>query len=827
MKPLAFAARSLRREFRHAELATLAAALVLAVAALAAVATLASRVERALVASAAELIGGDLGIGASHALPPAFAIEAQRRHLATNALADFPSVVFAGDKSRLCDVRASDAAFPLRGTLGVIDTSGAEVTAHTPVPGTLYADHDALVALDATVGSRVQLGGRDLVVGGEIAKSPDGGNLFRLAPRVLMNLADAQASGLLGVGSRARHHLLVAGAESDVAAFAAWAKPQLPDGAEITTVEDAQQNLRSAFERGESFLRLAALLAALLSGVAVALAAQRFARRKIEEVALLRCLGASRGEILGALLLELTLLAVPACLAGLALGLVLQEIVLQLASGLLPGSAPGLPWGPPLAAFAVGLAVLFGFALPPLLRLRDVEPMRVFRHDLATRTRRFDLLYLLPVVVGALLVLFGAGNLRLALTLAIGFGAVAVATVVLGFALLWIVRAASSRLRGALRFGLANLVRRRALTLLQAGALALSLTALAVLGVIGPSLLEHWRAELPLDTPNWFMINLQPEQTAPMQQRLHELGAGNVNLLPLGAGKLVAINGHTPVAADYGDDRRASSAISGEVRVSWSAQLPPANTIVQGHWFGAQVARPELSVEQVWVDLFHLKLGDTLTLRVGEREIEATITSIRHVDWASFRANFFLMLDPASGATLPHGFVASFHLAGTGANALAGLSRDYPNISLIDLNAILDRVRDIIGRVSRAVTWVLGFSLLAGVLVLLAALASTADERRFESALLRTLGAHRRQLSIAVLAEFAVLGLLAGTIAVIGSGVLGGVLARDVFKLAGYSPPLAALGTLVAAAATMVALAGWIGTLRIARTPPIAILRRG
>jgi putative ABC transport system permease protein len=323
------------------------------------------------------------------------------------------------------------------------------------------------------------------------------------------------------------------------------------------------------------------------------------------------------------------------------------------------------------------------------------------------------------------------------------------------------------------------------------------------------------------------MINLQPEQTAPKQQRLHELGAGNVNLLPLGAGKLVAINGHAPVAADYGDDRRASSAISGEVRVSWSAQLPPANTIVQGHWFGAQVARPELSVEQVWVDLFHLKLGDTLTLRVGEREVEATITSIRHVDWASFRANFFLMLDPASGATLPHGFVASFHLAGTSANALAGLSRDYPNISLIDLNAILDRVRDIIGRVSRAVTWVLGFSLLAGVLVLLAALASTADERRFESALLRTLGAHRRQLSIAVFAEFAVLGLLAGTIAVIGSGVLGVVLARDVFKLADYAPPLAALGTLVAAAAMMVALAGWIGTLRIARTPPMAVLRKG
>ncbi|MEO5560776.1 MAG: FtsX-like permease family protein, partial [Dokdonella sp.] len=552
-----------------------------------------------------------------------------------------------------------------------------------------------------------------------------------------------------------------------------------------------------------------------------------FARRKTEEVALLRCLGASRAEIICALILELTLLALPACAAGLALGLALQQVVLSLASGLLPGAAPGLPWGPSLAAFVVGLAVLFGFALPPLLRLRDVEPMRVFRRDLSTRVRRFDALYLLPVVVGTLLVLFGAGSLRLAATLAAGFAGVAIATLILGFALLWIVRLASTRLRGALRFGLANLVRRRALTLLQAGALALSLTALALLGVIGPSLLEHWRAELPTDTPNWFMINLQPEQSEPMQQRLHALGAGSVNVLPLAAGKLVAINGHAPDAADYGDDRRASSAISGEVRVSWSAQLPPANTLVSGHWFDPNNAKPQFSVDQMWIDIFHLKLGDTLTLRVGEREIEATIGSIRRVDWTSFRANFFLMLDPASGATLPHSFVASFHLDGTNANALAAISRDYPNISLIDLNAILDRVRDIIGRVSRAVTWVLGFSLLAGVLVLLAALASTADERRFESALLRTLGAHRRQLSIAVLAEFAVLGLLAGTIAVIGSGVLGTVLARDVFKLGNYTPPLAALATLVAAAASTVALAGWLGTLRIARTSPISVLRRG
>ena len=826
MRPFAFAARSLRREFRHAELATLAAALVLAVAALTAVATLASRVERAIVASAAELIGGDLGINASKTLPPTFAQEAARRGLATNRLADFPSVVFAGERSKLADVRASDAAFPLRGTLAIVDASGRERTTHAPPAGTVYADHAALAALDIGVGASLQLGGRDLVVGGEIAKSPDAGNVFRIAPRVLVNVADAEASGLVGLGSRARHRLLLSGDERAIAAFAAWAKPRLPDGAEITTVEDAQQNLRTAFERGESFLRLAALLAALLSGVAVALGAQRFARRKVEEVALLRCLGASRGEILAALLLQLALLAVPACLVGLALGLALQQVVLGLAGGLLPGAPPALPWGPPLAAFAVGLAVLFGFALPPLLRLRDVEPMRVFRREMTPRVRRFDALYLLPLAVGAVLIGIGAGNLRLAATLGAGFAGVALATLLLGLALLRLVRIAASRMRGTARFGLANLARRRALTLLQAGALALSLTALAVLAVVGPSLLQRWRAELPADTPNWFVINLQADQRADVERQLHALGAGNLNLLPLAVGKLVAINGKAPNPDDY-DDRRAAGWINGETRLSWSDALPAANTLLEGRWFDAAVARPELSVDRMWADMFHLKLGDTLTLRSGEKEIEATISSIRGVDWDSFRANFFLMLDPRSGAGLPHSFVASFHLAGTSGNALSALSRTYPNVSLIDLDAVLDRVRDIIAQVTHAVAWVLGFSLLAGVLVLLAALASTADERHVETALLRTLGAHSRQLDVAVLGEFAVLGLLAGTIAVLGAGAIGAVLARQVFRMPGFWPPIVPLVLVVLGAVLIVAIAGWIGTLRVARTSPMHVLRRG
>jgi len=824
MRPLAFAARSLRREFLHAELATLALALVLAVAALTAVATLASRVERAIVASAAELIGGDLGIDASRTLPVSLVEEAKRRGLQTTNVADFPSVAFAGEKSRLVDIRAADAAFPLRGVLAIRDSAGAERSVQGPPGGEVYAEPAVLAALDIGVGARLQIGGRDLVVAGEITRAPDSANLFRLAPRVVMNLADAASIGLLAAGSRARHRVLVAGEERAIAGFAAAIKLSLPPGAEVTTVEDAQQNLRGAFERAGSFLRLAALLAALLSGVAIALAAQRFARRKREEVALLRCLGASRAEILLALLLELALLALPACISGVVLGVVLQEVVFALAGNLLPGTPPPIPWQPSLAAFAIGIAVLFGFSLPPLLRLREIEPMRVFRRDDAARGGRFDVLYLLPVAVAAVLIALGAGSAQLAITLAVGFAGVALTALLLGLALLRLVRSGGRSLPAALRFGLANLSRRRALSLLQASALALSLTAFALLAVVGPSLLTSWRAELPADTPNYFLINLQADQLHAMRQRLGTIGAENVNVLPIAVGKLVAINGTAPKPGDY-PDHRAANWINGETRVSWSSELPPANRLLQGAWFDASAAEPQLSVDQMWVDMFHLKLGDTLTLRVGERDITSTVTSIRGVRWDSFRANFFLMLDAKTGDALAHSYIASFHLPASA--SLAALSKEFPNVSLIDLNQILDRVRDIIGRVSGAVVWVLGFSLAAGLLVLLAALAATADERRFESALLRTLGAHSAQLSAAVLGEFAALGVIAGGIAALGSAAIGIALARRVFHFSSYLPPFASLAAVVFAAALLVAFAGWLATRRVARTSPVVVLRRG
>ncbi|TAL86988.1 MAG: FtsX-like permease family protein [Rhodanobacter sp.] len=825
MKMLMLALRTLRREWHLPELRTLAASLVLAVVALGVVATLAARIERGMLASAAELIGGDIGIAAPQAVPATFATAARQRGLAIARIASFPSMAFAHRQSQLLEVEAVDAGYPLRGTLELSDAAGRDFRGHAPAPGEVYLDHRALVALQLKVGQRLQLGGRELTVGAELRRQPDGGELIALAPRALMSLSDAEQAGLLGVGSRARHRLLLAGTPSAVQDWRRWVRNNpLPPDAKLVTPEQTRQRMRSAFDRAGAFLRLAALLSALLAGVAIALAAQRYARRKSTEVALLRALGTSRRRVIGLLLGTLGALALPAATVGLLVALGLAQLAWLFASPLFGSVPTQLPLAPSFAAAAMGLAVLAGFALPPLVRLADVPPVAVFRQSMPRRVRRFDALYLIPVLVALGLIWNQSSSPRLAAILAASLLGVALLAALLTGSLLWLARRLAPGAHPALRLGLAALARRRGLSVIQASALSLGLCALLLLAVVAPALLRGWRQELPADTPNWFAMNLQDAQRGSFEQAIEGIGGAHLNMLPLAVGKLTAINGQPVDRIDFGDPRTNDSA-DRQLRLSWSTRLPAANRVVAGRWAGAHPEHAEVSIDTVWRDRFHLKLGDTLRFRVGESRIDARIGSIRKVDWSSFRVSFFLLLDPAHARELPHTWLASFYLPRGHARALAGLSRDYTNVSLIDVDALLDRVREIVDRVGNAVRWILGFSLLAGALVLAAALAASAAERRHEAALLRTLGARRAQLRAAAACEFALLGLVAGLTAAIGAAGAGLWLGRAIFHIDGFTPPLRPLLLAALICAVVIMLLGLAGTRRVTRTSPMRLLR--
>ncbi|MCI1147401.1 FtsX-like permease family protein [Stenotrophomonas maltophilia] len=834
MNVLRHAWRALRREALAGDLLTVFAALVLGVAVMTAVGTLVNRVNLALTGSAAEMLGGDLGIAGRDDPPQAFADEAQQRGLAHTRIASFGSVLFNGDASQMASIKAVQAGYPLRGTLRVRATPGGALIADAGMPpkGQAYADPRLLQGLGLKAGDDLEFGAGTLRIAGIIEAEPDsGGDLLTLSPTLLVNRADVEGTGLLGPGSRINYRLMFAGAAEPIAALRQWLLPQVK-GLRLLSVDDTQRGVRQAFDLAGRFLGLSALLAVLLAGVATALAANRFALRRIDQVAILRCLGARQRDILLGLALQLLMLAVPACALGIGLGMAAQEGLVQVLGSLVPQRLPLPEAMPALTGAGIGLLLLFGFGLPPLLRLRGVPPMRVLNRSFAALPPASLLAYVAALAASLLLAVQVTGDLKLALWVLGGLAALALAAGAVGFVLLQLLRGLQHRLHGNWRLGLAALTRRRLLAVMQLVGLSLSLCALLLLAVTGPGLLQQWRERLPADTPNYFLINIQPEQRDGVLAALRGLGAGDASIEPMATGRLIAINGKPPLRVDQAaaegnganNGPREDDDENRPLNFSWRSSFPPANALLEGRFWQAGSTAAEASVETGWARRYGAHLGDRITISVGEQQREFTVTSIRKADWNTFRPNFFVLLNPNAVGDTPHNLLSAFHLPSSNAAGLGELVRAQPNLSLLDVDAVISQVRDVMERVAQAVQLVMVFSLLAGVLVLLAALQATAGERRYDSAVLRTLGATRRQLRGAVLVEFGALGTLAALLAVGAAAAIGVAVSQKVFELPLLPPwPGLLIGGVVGIGLSL--LAGWWGTRAILHTPPALALR--
>ncbi len=665
-----------------------------------------------------------------------------------------------------------------------------------------------------------------MISGPVLTLEPDRGmNVFALAPRLMINLADLPATGLIQNGSRVRYRLHLAGETAAVAAFESWASSRLGRGEKIESLDNARPEIRNVTERAQRFLRLAALLAVILAAVAVALAAERYMRRHLDGCAVMRCMGASARQLLLIHGGEFLLFGLAATLAGCVVGYGVQAALQQLLAGLLVTRLPSpslLPW---LHGLMVGLTLIIGFALPPLLRLRRVPTIRVLRREWSGSEPRCRLVgaYLLGALVLAALMLWMAGELRLGLIVLGGF------LIALAFFFLTArgLLAALGRLRPAgrgygWRHGLANLRRRLAATLVQAVALALGLTALLLLTVARGDLLDSWLARVPADAPNRFAINIQPDQRVAIADFFKSRGLAPPELEPMVRGRLVQVNAQPVGPEDYDDDR-AQRLVDREFNLSWSARIPAGNTVSGGRWHGETQAA-EFSVEQGLAETLKLKLGDRLAYDIAGKRVEAVITSLRKLDWDSMRVNFFVMSPPAVLGDYPASYITSFHLPADKAGVVPELVRAFPNLTVIDVAALVRQLHATIDQVARAVQLVFGFAVLAGLAVLYAALQASSDERRHELAVLRALGARSRQLSAALLAEFAALGALAGLLAGIAASVIGWGLARFVFRL-DYLPQTGLWLVGMLAGIVLVVVAGWLGASSMLRQSALPALR--
>ncbi len=822
------ALRALARDWRAGELRVLAAALIVAVASVAAVGFFTDRIQVAMERKSSELLGADLVVVSSGAIPDALARESRRRGLQTARTLSFRSVVLVGDETVLAEVKAVEAGYPLRGTLQISNqpfTIGDDTTT-IPAPGEVWLDERLLQALGLAVGDVLELGAGEFRVERVLIYEPDrGGDLFSIAPRLMMNLADVPGTELIQVGSRARYRLLLAGELQAIADYRQWVEPRLGPSERLQGVRDARPELRIALERAQRFLGLAALVSVILAGVGIAIAARRFARRHWDSVAIMRCVGASEATILRLFLLEMLMLAVLAGSVGVILGYFAQAGLSSLLGSLATaGPLPAPSWRPLGPALATGLVTLIGFAMPPLIRLRDIPPLRVLRRDLGAPKGRLWGLYGPAVAAVAGLLLWQARDLELALYVFAGVLGTLLVLALAAWAMVHGLRLLRARVGVAWRFGLSNIARRGVTSTVQVVALGLGIMVLLVLFLVRNDLLAGWRATLPADAPNHFLINIQTEEVAGITDFLRQRGLVEAQLFPMVRGRLLAINGR-PVNPDDYPDPRSSRLAEREFNLSWAEQLQDDNRIIAGRWWSeAEHGQPWLSLEQGIAGRLGVELNDSLRFVIGGREVEARVTSIRTVEWDSFRANFFVLFAPAVLREYPATWMTSFHLDRSRKGVLAELVRQYPSVTVLDVDALMLKVREIMDRVVLAVQYVFLFTLVAGLVVLYAAIQATQDERLFESAMLRTLGARKSIILKSLVAEFSLLGMLAGLLAALAASVLGYALAEHVF---GFSYQVNGWLWLLGGSAGIVgvSLAGLLGARRVLDRPPLRTLR--
>lgn len=822
MRALRYGLRQVGRELKSGEVRVLVAALALAVAAMTAVGFFTDRVGQGVRARSSELLAADLVLRSNRPIPPQRDALAREVGLDTARAASFPSVVLAGDASALADVEAVGDGYPLRGQLRTSESASArpEVTEGIPPPGEAWADPRLLARLGAGPGAVLEVGRTRLTVSRLLDYRPDQGFSFaELAPTLLINLADVEATGLIVPGSRVSYRLLLAG---DAASLAEYRdRVSLEVSERLRGLEDARPEVRDSVQRAGRFVGLASLVSALIAAVAVAMSARRFAARRMDVVALMKCVGASRGFVLVAVLSQLAVIGLIASLLGAAVGWLAQEGLVRLLAKMIGDALPP----PSLAPVGGGLVlvgvVLGGFALVPVLELCRTPPGRVLRRDLLPPSAGPLLLYGVAAAGVLALLWWQVRDASLLAWLAAGTAGATLALAIGG----WLLVRLASRLRGgggAWRYGLANVGRRGRDSVVQVGAFGIGLMVLLLLTLVRADLLATWRGALPEDAPNRFLINIQPDEADAVREFL-AARFGEAELVPLVRARLTAINGEDVGQLEFASPR-GRGLTNREANLSWAEEPAPDNRIVAGEWWPPDGGGREVSVEEEFAADLGLTLGDVLSFDVAGESLAVTVTSLRSVRWDSFKPNFFLVFPPGLLEPYPRTFISSLHVEPEERPEVLDLVRRHPSVTVIDIEAAMEQVRGVMDQAALAVQYVFLFALGAGVLVMLAVVQSTREERLYESAMLRTLGARRSVVLAGVAVEFAALGVLAGLLAAAGATGVAWLLAGRVFQLEFTPDPFVWL-TGIAAGLILVGGTGVAATRTVVTHPPVNVLR--
>ncbi|MDP9505783.1 ABC transporter permease [Pseudomonas protegens] len=828
LRLFSLALRQLLRDARAGELRVLFFALLVAVAASTAIGYFGARLNGAMLLRATEFLGADLLLEGSSPARPEQVDSGRALGLDHARIVEFSSVIATDTGIQLSSIKAVDNAYPLRGQLkSAAAPYGVEEPGGGPKAGEAWVESRLLTALNLKIGDSIDVGTQPLRLARVLTYEPDrAGNFYSLTPRVLISLDDLQATGVVQPGSRVSYKELWRGTAPALESYRQLIKPGLAPNQRLQDARDGNQQIGGALGKAERYLNMASLVAVLLSGVAVALSANRFATRRFDASALLRCLGLSRRETMLLFSVQLGLLGLLASISGALLGWLAQLGLFYLLHDLLPSDVPPGGLLPAIAGIGTGLVALAGFALPPLAALGRVPPLRVLRRDLLPIPSSTWMIY------GAALFALGLIMWRLSLDLILTFallGGGLIAALVLGGLLLLVLQSLRRLLaRSSLpwRLGLGQLLRHPLAAAGQSLAFGLILLSMALIALLRGELLDTWQNQLPKNAPNYFALNILPAEKQAFSERLVQLSAPSAPLYPVVPGRLVSINGE-PVREIVSKDSSGDRAVQRDLSLTWAADLPAGNRITEGNWWSAQPtdAVPGVSVEAKVAQSLKLKLGDQLTFTVAGVNREARVTSLRSINWDNFQPNFFMIFQPGTLKDLPATYLTSFYLSPGHDQQVIELSRAFPAVTILQVEALLEQLRSILAQVTLAVEYVLLFVLAAGMAVLFSGLQATLDERIRQGALLRALGAERRLLVKARRIEFGLLGAVSGLLAALGSELVSLVLYRFAFDLPWHPHPWLLLLPLIGA--LLVGGAGVFGTRRALNASPLSVLREG
>ncbi len=788
--------RLFRHEAKRGELTIILAAIILSVASVLSLSLFSERLQSALTERTSQFMASDRLLDSDKPMPEAWQQQADSMGLATARAVYTRSMAFAGDEMLLVDLRAVGNGYPLKGQVKVADQpfGVGEITDELPGAGEAWVESQLFQQLNIGLGDQIDVGELSLTVTKVLSEVPDSGfGFFGTNPKVLMPFEQIEQTQVLGPGSRANHTLFLAGDSDDLEGYYEWLRPQLDKEIHYwMSVEDNESGIGQAVARAERFFLLASLLAIVLASVAIAVAAQRYSQRHYDPVAIMKTLGASRKMVQQVYLLQILFITSLGIVLGGIVGFLIQQGVVSLIQDKVAVSLQTWYWGPMWIAILTGVVCAMLFSLYPLLKLFSVPPLRVLRKDLGASMSSRIIQFL--AAGGAILLLMWAysQNIKISAIL-FSSGAVLVASLfVVTLGLIWVGRRLGQGRMGAWQLAWARIQRRAMDNSVQLISFSVTIMLLLVVLVMRNDMVQQWRDQLPTGTPNYFLVNITEEQKPRMEQHFADYDVEIEEFYPVVRGRFVAVNDErisTEITKEDEDSAAAQdnrrSSLGREANLTWSNKLQFENKIVQGEWLSEYTPGEPfgVSIEERSAERLDIKMGDVLTFNIGSEVVKTTVTSIRSVNWQTMQPNFFFILQPEAMAEFSPTYITSFHMDRSKKAQIAEMMAPFSTVTLFDVDARIDQIREIIDQVSMAVEFILILVLIAGSLVLIAQVQASMDERQQELAILRTLGAKGTLIRASVVFEFIIIGIVAGLMAAVANELTLYLLQTQVFQM--------------------------------------------